>query len=157
MNNEIIKTVNELVKILDQCLLGDEITLSINRMKQLLDYITNLQQENQDIKDTLQDKLDYIGHLKELCDKYEEEHNTKFNEWVFDKRENERLKEIIKDNTILVKDENGNYQECNINPLDYKSRNEKAREYIEERKNLNWYADGVFVYELLNILNGDDK
>ncbi len=66
--------------------------------KPLLDYITNLQQENQDIKDTLQDKLDYIGHLKELCDKYEEEHNTEFKIW---------------------KDER-----CQL--LDYKSRNEKA-------------------------------
>lgn len=37
------------------------------------------------------------------------------------------------------------------------NRNEKAIEYIKERKNLNWYADGVFVYELLNILKGDDE
>ena len=34
---------------------------------------------------------------------------------------------------------------------------DKAIEYIEERKNLNWYADGVFVYELLNILRGDKE
>ena len=33
--------------------------------------------------------------LKELCDKYEEEHSTKFNEWVFDKRENEKLNNVI--------------------------------------------------------------
>ena len=39
----------------------------------------------------------------------------------------------------------------------YKSRNEKAIEYIKERKDLNWYADGVFVYELLNILEGGDE
>lgn len=38
-----------------------------------------------------------------------------------------------------------------------KSRCEEAIEYIEERKNLNWYADGVFVDELLNILNGGEK
>ena len=37
----------------------------------------------------------------------------------------------------------------------YKERIDKAIEYIEERKNLNWYADGVFVYELLKILGGD--
>lgn len=36
-------------------------------------------------------------------------------------------------------------------------RIDKAIEYIEKRKNLNWYADGVFVYELLNILQGVDK
>ena len=39
----------------------------------------------------------------------------------------------------------------------YKSRCKKAIEYIEERKNLNWYADGVFVDELLNILNGGEE
>lgn len=49
--------------------------------EKLLDYITNLQEENK--------------RLKELCDKYEEEHSTKFNEWVFDKRENERLNNVI--------------------------------------------------------------
>ena len=99
--------------------------------KPLLDCITNLQQENQDIKDTLQDKLDYIGHLKELCDKYEEEHNTEFKIW---------------------KDER-----CQL--LDYKSRNEKAIEYIN-----NWlfeaggngacmdYEDKV---EMKNILNNN--
>ena len=37
------------------------------------------------------------------------------------------------------------------------NRIDKAIEYIEERKKLNWYADGVFVYELLNILQGSDK
>lgn len=35
-------------------------------------------------------------------------------------------------------------------------RIDKAIEYIEERKKLNWYADGVFVYELLNILQGSE-
>ena len=57
---------DETKEILDKCtpfLFGDEVD-------KLTNYITNLQQENQDIKDTLQDKLDYIGHLKELCDKY---------------------------------------------------------------------------------------
>lgn len=34
-----------------------------------------------------------------------------------------------------------------------KNKNDRAIEYIEERKTLNWYADGVFVEELLNILN----
>ena len=32
----------------------------------------------------------------------------------------------------------------------------KAIEYIEERKKLNWYADGIFVYELLKLLGGDE-
>ena len=40
-------------------------------------------------------------------------------------QENKQLKEIIKANTILVKDEYGDYQECNINPLGMKQKYEK--------------------------------
>ena len=40
---------------------------------------------------------------------------------------------------------------------DNKKRIDKAIEYTEERKHLNWYADGVFVDELLNILRGEDE
>ena len=39
--------------------------------------------------------------------------------------ENKQLKRIIKENTILVKDEYGDYQECNINPLRMKQKYEK--------------------------------
>lgn len=156
----------------------------------LLDYITNLQEElksanesiswwqnrfnavekqnnrlkgeNQDIKDTLQDKLDYIGHLKELCDKYEEEHNTKFNEWVFDKRENEKLTQGV---TLLT----NKLIDMTKEKEDYKSRNKKAIEYINQNKHLSMFADcrepeeewnydlEINPRELLNILNGDNK
>lgn len=40
-------------------------------------------------------------------------------------QENQQLKEIIKENTILVKDEYGDYQECNINPLEMKQKYDK--------------------------------
>lgn len=40
-------------------------------------------------------------------------------------QENKKLKEIIKENTILVKDKYGDYQECNINPLEMKQKYEK--------------------------------
>lgn len=53
--------------------------------------------------------------------------------------ENKQLKRIIKENTILVKDEYGDYQECNINPLRMKQKYEKQvdnwnklKEYIRE-------------------------
>lgn len=65
--NENIKEILDNLKDIDKTSI-----LKNNDAKIILNYITNLQQENQDIKDTLQDKLDYIGHLKELCDKYEE-------------------------------------------------------------------------------------
>lgn len=41
---------------------------------ELKDYITNLQEENE--------------RLKELCDKYEEEHNTTFQKWLKELKEN---------------------------------------------------------------------
>ena len=40
-------------------------------------------------------------------------------------QENKKLKEIIKENTILVKDKYGDYQECNINPLGMKQKYKK--------------------------------
>jgi hypothetical protein len=42
-------------------------------------------------------------------------------------QENKQLKEIIKENTILVKDEYGDYQECNIKPLEMKQKYEKLK------------------------------
>ena len=93
--NEEIKEILDIERYRNKDGYIENISLTPDEIHILLDYITNLQQENQDIKDTLQDKLDYIGHLKELCDKYEEEHNTEFNEWVFDKRENERLRKEL--------------------------------------------------------------
>ena len=47
----------------------------------LKDYITNLQEENE--------------QLKELCDKYEEEHNTTFIEWQKDIKANKKAIEYI--------------------------------------------------------------
>lgn len=98
--------------------------------------------------------------------------------------ENRRLKELIKDNTIQVQDENGNYQECNINVIkmyndmqddienlikekeDYKSRNEKAIELINEMLECA-YIDGKYIMydystnEILEIkktlTGGDEK
>lgn len=40
-------------------------------------------------------------------------------------QENKQLKRIIKENTILIKDEYGDYQECNIDPLRMKQKYEK--------------------------------
>ena len=48
--------------------------ISRKDIKLLLDYITNLQEENK--------------RLKELCDKYEEEHNTTFQKWLKELKEN---------------------------------------------------------------------
>lgn len=106
--------------------------LEVTNMKEwkpLLNYITNLQKENEKYKKIFEAK--------------------------------ERFSKIMPDDTdfiILSKADYDRQQEdIELTAIKLKSRNEKAIEYIEERKNLNWYADGVFVYELLNILNGGDE
>lgn len=68
---------------------------------EILDLITNLQQENQ--------------RLKELCDKYEEEHNTAFKLWT------------------MKMEEMPDYKE----KMNYKSGIDKAIEYITTFKNEN--------------------
>ena len=51
-------------------------------------------------------------------------------------QENKQLKEIIKENTILVKDEYGDYQECNVNPLEMKQKYEKQVENWNKLKEI---------------------
>jgi chromosome segregation ATPase len=70
------------------------------KLQQENEYFNHCDEEKRKTITNLRYKIERLeeenAKLKELCDKYEEEHNTKFNEWVFDKRENERLKQIIK-------------------------------------------------------------
>ena len=92
----------------------------------LLDYITNLQEKveqyedpddltlfymwlDEKAKDKMKKLQEENERLKELCDKYEEEHSTEFKIW---KDERQQL-------------------------LDYKSRNEKAIEYIDKELSFN--------------------
>lgn len=60
---------------------------------------------------------------------------------------NEQLKEIIKENTILVKDEYGNYQECNINPLRMKQKYEKQ---IDNWNKLKEWVNKHYDYYMSN-------
>lgn len=58
-------------------------------------------------------------------------------------QKNKQLKEIIKENTILVKDEYGDYQECNINPLGMKQKYEKQVDNwnkLKEYIGAEWYC-----------------
>lgn len=80
------------------------------------------------------------------------------------KRDNDKYKNEIerlnKENNILKKNAEHNdkvVDNVNWKNMFLKKIIEQAIDYIEKRKNLNWYAEGVFVYELLNILQGDDK
>lgn len=90
--------------------------------KNVLDYITNLQEENE--------------RLKELCDKYEEEHNTEFKIW---KDERHQL-------------------------LDYKSRNENTINLIDRTieiikqqptKDDSWILSRLYGFKFA--LNGGDE
>ncbi len=95
MNDEIKESINRIRNIVDFYKLNDKNNYDYSddvliSMKILLDYITNLQEENE--------------KLKELCNKYEEEHSSEFKIW---KNERQQLR-------------------------DYKSKNEEAIEYINK-------------------------
>lgn len=70
-------------------------------------------------------------------------------------QENQQLKEIIKQNTILVKDEYGDYQECNINPLEMKQKYEKQvdnwnklKQYMIDVEQIYKENDDVYVKDM---------
>lgn len=126
--------------------------------KQLLDYITNLQEELDGIKDNFKIQLEYDEELenkitnlqeeneslKELCDKYEKEHSTTFNEWketITDKYQT--LKNLQEENEKLKIDRKTMkrwYKLC-------KSRNEKYEKVINEIKEK---IDDYFGYDYEN-------
>lgn len=126
MSNE-IKENNSVMKC---CICNNENIgefIVIEDKKYHLNCITNLQEEldrcvkaNVILDDENAELQGENQKLKELCDKYEEEHSTEFKIW---KDERHQL-------------------------LDYKSRNEKAIEYI------NTHYLNANESELLNILNG---
>ena len=70
--------------------------------------------KGQYIDENAKAKFDMLCHLEDFEVQY----------WEL-QQENKQLKGIIKENTILVKDEYGDYQECNINPLRMKQKYEK--------------------------------
>ena len=131
MNREIKETLDNTLEYLE----GINETrntkiLTTNETKILLDYITNLQEENE--------------RLKELCDKYEEEHSTTFKIWTM------KMKEMP------------DYEE----KMNYKSRIDKAIELINKRKEedngIGWLEMRTEKYfeecdELINILKDYDE
>lgn len=68
--------------------------------------------------------------------KLEELHDFYFEKYCDLQQENKQLKEIIKENTILVKDEYGDYQECNIKPLGMKQKYEKLKDNWNKLKEI---------------------
>lgn len=92
------------------------------------------------------DLLNIIEFLQKDRQQWINQFSKTHNESVEIQTKNKQLKEIIKENTILVKDEYGDYQECNINPLVMKQKYEKQvdnwnklKEYINKRnETLYW-------------------
>lgn len=107
------------------------------KIKSLLDYITNLQEENEKLKTT----------LKGTTHCFDEEEHKKL------QQENERLKRLAeKDYTEL------NIAEMNV--AIYKSRCEKAIEHIKEHYLIytsQYEEESNFDNHLLDILNGGDE
>ena len=109
---EILAYFEEYIKITDMH--DSEPMLNWKDLKIVLDYITNLQEENE--------------RLKELCDKYEEEHANEFQCWKRDRKE----------------------------LLELRSRIDKAIEYIKEKARNNCWIDQYEANDLINILQGED-
>lgn len=87
-----------------------------------------LEKENKELKEK-------IKHLMELCNKYEEEHNTVFKLWT------------------MKMEEMPNYEES----ISLKQRNEKAIEYINENWG-HWCSNHCkYATETINILKGADE
>lgn len=125
--------------------------LSLHDTFQLLDYITNLQQDLEKAIDTIEKDRQF--------------YKCRMDEYIDLKKENEELKQTLHNITI-----NG-VEEENMSVLDLIKENEKllkksykddviitkAIEYIEENyptSTINYQDDK---YKLINILNGVDK
>lgn len=117
--------------------------------KLLLDYITNLQQENEAKThqiEVLEEIVNYERNIRN--DKLQQE--NKYLEHIINnlKDNNNRLEEIIHDTDIVLEQENERLKE---ELEDYKSRCKKTIEYIDEH---TLFVNGGIIK---NILNGSDE
>ena len=179
MNDEIKEILESLDKIAKAEYYPEDL-LTYKECQLLLDYITNLQEENQ--------------RLKNLCDKYEEEHNTTFKLWKMKmeemptyeekieiQKENEKLKQrSIAGVKVFVSNETyNNYKGTLQEQLeDYKSRCENAQDLIlnelshlkasdEETWNKEFYDENnkldyrklciELLNQVANLLDGGDE
>ena len=133
MNKEIKEILDNIKNKFEDYYVQD--IVSGNDLKHLLDYITNLQNTIKDHEDTIIDKKECI---------------------------------YVLETTITTLQEEKQCIECDVNNAyvwlnDYKSRMDKAIEYIEEHLKTHIdYEDYVECsqeekYELLNILKGSDS
>lgn len=155
--NEEIKEILEYIssRTIDDCLLNDYFT-------QLEDYITNLQME-------IDQSQEIMAELTEENEIRQQDINNLTYQLAKMKEENERLKEIIKQDNHILGCNFASKDKYKQRYEDYKSRCEKAIEYI--KKNRKYVSTqmaedtrvpvGSFMWnidDLLNILqNGSDS
>ena len=134
--------IKEILEILRRCTYGDEVYLiKEHGATVLLDYITNLQQENERLKEH---KEYYKNETKRLG----------------------KLFYITKEENIKLEEAQKNFEKQFIKEMDYKSRIEKAVEYIKkhiEKCNIDGYEgkfDNFDIFtkpqELIDTLNGKE-
>lgn len=140
--------IKEILDMLEAMASNDDIAFLPKQASLLLDYITNLQNEN----------MKYDQCLTELTDNYKDLQKELTNL----QEENERLKgaiETIKETNKLLIQQKAQLQD-DLDMLD--KRNEKAIEYINHITDeltvdfWNDKTDGAFE-DLLNILQGSDE
>ena len=141
-NNTASKLIIEKLKKCDDFRDRCDYLMEHDEITYLLDYITNLQQENQELNDSIiwwtnrfnavqrdyEELKQENERLKELCDKYEEEHSNEFQCWKRDRKE----------------------------LLDKRARIEKVVEYIENAQERDGDEEScsLHVPTLKSILNG---
>ena len=121
------------------------IEISDKDCKLLLDYITNLQQE--------------LKYQEEAEIEYNEKHTKLMEEYKRLKEENERLKikcDFLVGKKLAEIDKNAKQIKIKaIEQEDYKSRCEKANEFINENTELEHDGDDYGYMEWINIINMD--
>ena len=92
LQNYVNKYKSDEKSIINHSRLTTPLMLDYLEVKNLLDYITNLQEENE--------------KLKELCDEYEEEHSNEFQCWKRDRKELLDKRERIQKAIEYIKEHN---------------------------------------------------
>lgn len=118
--------------------------------KQILDYITNLQEELEEEKRINQEDLKLIDELQQENEKW----------WAIIKDYEMDLHDLWNKNNELEEAQK-NFEKQFIKEMDYKSRIEKAVEYLKDNAkyqkasiNNNKYYSEYLINQVLDILNG---
>ena len=122
-----------------------------NDIDEIIDYITNLQQENQELNDSITWWNNRFNAVQRNYEELKQENEIIINELKLQKG----ATRLFKNDLANVM---GNFMETELDAYekqekelqDYKSRKEKAVEYIK----INFVEDIITVKTLLNILNG---